>query len=230
MMGYLLLMEQSEIVAKSTHPDILLYNGANIVIHIFTIYVHRNQSMENIVAQCCKAYVCYLEYIEQLDKANLGNNLYISDISIFVYKQTLGELEPSNSDITNHFHKPVLDLLPLLWNALLSWNNAFSIGARIAICDIYLHKYLILFSGMIGGAEPFIEGIGIIQCALHMDEHVYFAFLNEYYKSIAKYKRVGNFPNKNSIRENVWAFSMQSHTREIPTIENISNILKKLVG
>ena len=35
--------------------------------------------------------MCYLEYIEQIDKGNLANNLYISDISTFVYKTVLGE-------------------------------------------------------------------------------------------------------------------------------------------
>ena len=92
MTGYLLFMDQSEIVSKSKYMNTILYNGGNIVIHVFTMHVYANQSLENIFNQCSKAYVCYLEYIEQLDKTNLANNLYISDISIFVYKLTLGEI------------------------------------------------------------------------------------------------------------------------------------------
>jgi hypothetical protein len=92
MTGYLLLIEQSEIVRKSKHLDMIVYNGANIVIHVFTMHVYGNATAEMIISQCYKSYVCYLEYIEQLDKTNLANNLHISDISIFVYGLVLGEL------------------------------------------------------------------------------------------------------------------------------------------
>jgi hypothetical protein len=74
MTGYLLFMDQSEIVSKSKYSDMIFYNGANIVIHVFTMHVYAKHSLENIYNQCCKSYVCYLEYIEQLDKTNLANN------------------------------------------------------------------------------------------------------------------------------------------------------------
>lgn len=92
MTGYLLFMDQSEILQKSRYIDTILYNGANIIIHVFSIYVCSNDTLENIVSECCDAYAYYLEYIEQLDKSNLSNNLHITDISTFVYKSTIGKI------------------------------------------------------------------------------------------------------------------------------------------
>jgi len=226
MTGYLLLMEQSEIVKKSKQLDMILYNGANIVIHVFTMHVHCNQPVENIVNQCCKSYICYLEYIEQLDKTNLANNLYISDISIFVYKLTLGELELGNSTIS--VYKPTLDLVSALWNVLLSWNSSFSMGARIAICDVYMKKYSTLFS-IISDAGAFVEYIGIIQSKLHMNENVYFVFLNEYYRIISKWKRTDKLPDTNSILEKILMFHTQYYLEEKLTEENISVLVKRLL-
>jgi len=97
MVGYLLVMERSEFVTKSIYIDIILYNGANIIIHVFTMLVANGHAIDNILNQCYKSYLCYLEYIEQIDKSNLANNLYISDISTFVYKTVLGELHTSSS-------------------------------------------------------------------------------------------------------------------------------------
>jgi len=157
MTGYLFVMDESEIVRKSKYIDTILYNGANIVIHVFTMHVYANQSLENIYKQCCSAYVCYLEYIEQLDKTNLANNLYISDISIFVYKLTLGELVKNTSGeaeviIGNSLevsgsstNKHIIDLVTKTWNTLLAWNTHLSFNARLAICDVHLTKYAKLF-------------------------------------------------------------------------------------
>jgi hypothetical protein len=152
MTGYLFVMDESEIVRKSKYIDTILYNGANIVIHVFTMHVCANESLENIYKQCCSAYVCYLEYIEQLDKTNLANNLYISDISIFVYKLTLGELVKNTGSESSvellsgsMSNKHIIDLVIKTWNTLLAWNSPLSFNARLAICDVHLTKYAKLF-------------------------------------------------------------------------------------
>jgi hypothetical protein len=193
MTGYLLFMDQSEIVRKSKYIDTILYNGANIVIHVFTMHVYANQSLENIYSQCGKSYVCYLEYIEQLDKTNLANNLYISDISIFVYKLTLGELVSTGDDYLNpgsrmHDSANCIDLVVKTWNTLLAWNSDISFNARLAICDVHLSPYAKLFH-TIPVSQIFRDYLGIIQEKWIMDENVYFAFLNEYYRCIYKLKQ-----------------------------------------
>jgi len=233
MTGYLLFMDQSEIVRKSKYIDTILYNGANIVIHVFTMHVYANQSLENIYSQCGKSYVCYLEYIEQLDKTNLANNLYISDISIFVYKLTLGELVSTGDDYLNpgsrmHDSANCIDLVVKTWNTLLAWNSDISFNARLAICDVHLSPYAKLFH-TIPVSQIFRDYLGIIQEKWIMDENVYFAFLNEYYRCIYKLKQVNLLPDSSHISEKILLFCIQYHLEDKPTEENIRSIVKRLI-
>lgn len=251
MTGYLLVMDQSEIVRKSKYIDTILYNGANIVIHVFTMHIYANQDLENIFNQCCKSYVCYLEYIEQLDKTNLANNLYISDISIFVYKLTLGELDLQNNSYSNTnlqstseerkeydiptsvspeniVRRSLLDLLVKTWNTLLAWNSSISLNARLAICDVHLPKYAKLFH--INSLSPvFRDYLGIIQEKWGMDENTYFAFLNEYYRCIYKLKHAKLLPDCSHISEKILMFCIQYHLEDKPTENNIRSIVKRLI-
>jgi len=253
MIGYLFLMEQSDIVKKSKYIDIILYNGANIVIHVFTIHVYSNESLENICNQCCKSYVCYLEYIEQLDKTNLANNLYISDISIFVYKQTLGELEiPVQQDTPN---KNILELLTRVWNTIFSWNNPISLSARVAICDIHFIKYVKLLNTIISGNDVssqdiettvgeqrreesnmnsqdnryvYLEYVKTIQEKWEMDEHVYFIFLNEYYRVLYNLHKSSKLPTRLYMREQIILFCAQ-YLDYKPNADNMRSIVKQLL-
>jgi ribosomal protein L30E len=244
MIGYFLLMEQSEIVKRSNHIDIILYNGANIVIHVFTMHVYSNESLENICNQCCKSYVCYLEYIEQLDKTNLANNLYISDISIFVYKQTLEELDHgSQSDSPN---KHILELLTGVWNTILVWNNPISLSARVAICDIHFNKFVKLLHNIhektkmsiISGDDTssqdkdiniyaYLDYLKIIQEKWEMDEHVYFIFLNEYYRVLYNLYKYSKLPTKTDMMEQMTLFCTQ-YLEYTPTVDNMRSIVKQL--
>jgi len=235
MMGYLLFMNQSEIVNNSKYIDTILYNGANIVIHVFTMHVYAKHSLENICSQCCKSYVCYLEYIEQLDKTNLANNLYISDISIFVYKLTLGEIvTPNNNgneceyDAMNYSNKDCIDLVVKTWNTLLAWNSDISFHARLAICDMHLNQYAKLFH-TIPVWQIFMDYLGIIQEKWAMDENVYFAFLNEYYRRLNKLQHANKLPEHSYISEKILLFCIQYHLEDIPTEDNIRFIVNKWI-
>lgn len=230
MTGYLLFMDQSDIVRNSKYIDTILYNGANIVIHVFTMHVYANHSSENIYNQCCKSYVCYLEYIEQLDKTNLANNLYISDISIFVYKLTLGELVNLNSVghkdksrgsmLVNCSNKDCIDLVVKTWNTLLAWNSDISFNARLAICDMHISKYAKLFH-TISGYQPFMDYLVIIQEKWIMDENLYFTFLNEYYRRLYKLQHANKLPHHSHISEKILLFCIQYHLENKPTEENM---------
>jgi hypothetical protein len=228
MTGYLLFMDQSEIVSKSKYMNTILYNGGNIVIHVFTMHVYANQSLENIFNQCSKAYVCYLEYIEQLDKTNLANNLYISDISIFVYKLTLGELVHSNNagdeKLRYNSNKDCIDTVVKTWNVLLAWNSHISFNARLAICDMHLSRYAKLFH-TIPVSQIFMDYLGIIQEKWAMDENVYFAFLNEYYKRLFKLQNANKLPEYSYMSEKILLFCIQYHLEDRPTEENIRSMV-----
>lgn len=230
MTGYLLFMDQSEIVSKSKYIDTILYNGANIVVHVFTMHVYAKQSLENICNQCCKSYVCYLEYIEQLDKTNLANNLYISDISIFVYKLTLGEFGISNNNddcqekALDSCNKDCIDLVVKTWNTLLAWNSDISFNARLAICDMHLCRYAKLFH-TIPVWQIFMDYLGIIQEKWAMDENVYFAFLNEYYRRLVRLQHVNKLPDNSYMSEKILLFCVQYHLEDKPSEENIRSMV-----
>lgn len=243
MSGYLLFMEQSEIVAKSKHMDTILYNGANIVIHVFTMHVYANESLEKICNQCCKSYVCYLEYIEQLDKTNLANNLYISDISIFVYKQTLGELEMPCAENK----REILDLLTRVWNILLMWNCPMESDARLAICNIHLNKYVRLLNmigennaklachGVAGSGDAldysdayvYLDYVKCIQEKWEMEENIYFVFLNEYYRELYNLHKSGKLNSRKHILEKMVIFCAHYDAYK-PNMDTIRSIVKQL--
>lgn len=236
MTGYLLFMDESDIVKGSKYIDTILYNGANIVIHVFTIHVYSNQSLENIYKQCCSAYMCYLEYIEQLDKTNLANNLYISDISIFVYKLTLGELAnnsiENNSDVCSGpdrlHNSKLIDLVVKTWNSLLMWNSTLSANARLAICDVHLTKYAKLFYTN-SLSYVFWDYLGTIQEKWKMDDNMYFLFLNEYYRCLYKLAQVNLLPDDAHICEKILLFCIQYHLEDKLTEENMRTIVKRLI-
>jgi len=248
MTGYLLVMDESEIVRKSKYIDTILYNGANIVIHVFTMHVYSKKSLEDIYKQCCSAYVCYLEYIEQLEKTNLANNLYISDISVFVYKLTLGELskdgarnsvsEQVDGDLCNQSTKiseivvksndVIIDVVVKTWNVLLAWNSSLSFDARLAICDVHLTKYAKLFY-VASESTVLLDYLGIIQEKWEMDDNIYFAFLNEYYRCLYKLHKSNILPNYSHISEKILLFCVQYHLEYTPSEENLRSIVKRLM-
>ena len=223
MTGYLLFMEQSEVVINSKYVETILYNGANIVIHVFTMFVSNGQPIENILKQCCKTYICYLEYIEQIDKTNLANNLYISDISAFVYKMVFSDL----NNVTNisASNRNIIDLLVKNWNVLMSWNTPISLEVKIAICDIHLVNYTKLFYN-ITNASLYRDYLDCIQNKFKMSEKVYFMFLNEYYKSLYKMKKKNTI---SSIEEKHMVFIATHQLIDTPTSENIHDIVKLLL-
>lgn len=234
MTRYLFFMDQSDMVRNSNYLDTILYNGANIVIHVFTIYVYADYNLEHICSQCCKAYVCYLEYIEQLEKTNLANNLYISDISMFVYKLTLGELFDEGGELRksraigktsqNVSNNHCIDLVVKTWNILLGWNSPISFQAKIAICDSHLtHFAKLLYS--IPLWQSYLDYLEIIQEKLEMDENVYFAFLNEYYRRIYKLKHTKKLPNDVCVMEKILLFCTQYHSKDEVNEDNIRSLV-----
>ena len=196
------------------------------------ISVYAKHSLENIYNQCCKSYVCYLEYIEQLDKTNLANNLYISDISIFVYKLTLGDFVILNNEYGNEekaldsSNKDCIDLVVKMWNTLLVWNSDMSFNARFAICNTHLSKYAKLFN-TIPVWQIFMDYLGIIQEKWAMDENVYFAFLNEYYRRVCKLQSANKLPEHSDMSEKILLFCAQYHLEDKPPEENIRSIVNK---
>lgn len=92
----LIMMDNSAIVTNSPNVKNILYNSLNIVIHVFTLAVSNDSTLDNLFLYCQKAGFCYVEYIEQMTKTNLLE-LDNATISSFVYKQSLSGFKPKNN-------------------------------------------------------------------------------------------------------------------------------------
>ncbi len=94
-------MIQSELLNKLNNSTYIFSIGLNTIIHIYKICLINSKSFDVTQYLCQKAYYCYLEYIEQMNKSNLLHNLNNSDAIIFVYKKTIsdsGILNCQNTD------------------------------------------------------------------------------------------------------------------------------------
>ena len=247
---YFLFMSNSEIVTKSKKKQVILYNGVTIMTHVFTILVNKlnkpdnkinndtNDSakylIENLLQLCYKTQVCYLEYIEQLDKSNLGNNLYISDISTFLYKLTIGDIDFTDISVfegeignMNSSQTVLLNLIKKVVSIIIFWNNDYSFESRITLCDRHFVKYVKLFYN-IPNSHEFLHYLEIIQEKWQMDENTYFVFLNEYYKIIYQFYTKNMLPTTEYIMEKQLLFCSQYDCIGEPTEKNMKDIVKQL--
>ena len=247
---YFLFMSNSEIVVNSKKKQVILYNGVTIMTHVFTILVNKlnrpdnitkpdtkesaKSIIENLLQLCYKTQVCYLEYIEQLDKSNLGNNLYISDISAFLYKLTIGDIDftdISESGIefehVNSSQNILLSLIKRVVSIIVFWNCDYSFESRITLCDRHFVKYVKLFYN-IPNSHEFLHYLELIQEKWQMDENTYFVFLNEYYKIIYQFYTKHTLPTTDDIMEKQLLFCSQYHCIGEPTEINMKDLIKQL--
>ena len=82
-------MSQSDVLTTIPNNTYIFSIGLNTLLHIYKIALLNTKNFEHTQFLCQKAYYCYLEYIEQMNKSELLHNLNNLDAIIFVYKKTL---------------------------------------------------------------------------------------------------------------------------------------------
>ena len=85
-------MIQSELLNTIDNSSYVLCIGLNAILHIFKMTLYSKKNVGSAYVNCQKAYYCYLEYIEQMNRTNLLHNLNNLDAVIFVYKKTIDDL------------------------------------------------------------------------------------------------------------------------------------------
>ena len=100
---YLNHMNQSELLKNIPNSNYIVCLGINSIIHIFKIFLNRTKNINTTYFHCQKAFYCYLEYIEQLNKLNLIHNLKFFNAISFIYKNTFTELDNEISKQPNNF-------------------------------------------------------------------------------------------------------------------------------
>ena len=187
-MSDLLIMFSNSELHKLENAVVILYNGINIVTHIFQM--HLAKSPTNVLYCCQKASFCYLEYIDQLQKSDVVNTLPLSDIAIFLFKQS--ESETSVALTTDEIAPPpppnhLVKYMNHMMHILMDWNHPMELPFRIVICSTYLAEYGKTF-------ESYPDQIEYLNCIIQkvaMTDEAYYHFLAAYYKRFLKNQKKG---------------------------------------
>jgi len=99
---YLNAMKESIFITAHLNREFLIYIGFRAITHIFQInYVYTND-LDTSFYSSQKAYIFYMEYLEQMEKTNMSHDLNYTDAIQFLYNKTISHLT------TNNNSKPVL--------------------------------------------------------------------------------------------------------------------------
>jgi len=190
---------ESEIIKELNYPHDTICIGINIIHRVFEIVLIKTKNLKKTYYYSQKAYYYYLEYIDQIYRANLSQNLNNVDIILFVYKKTIfdiydGEDDDSSQTLSNimTLNNDVLQFDEKEWrenllkimkaiNILFHWDNAkINFHQRQSLSN----KYLLQFIHNINKATPILKFIEIIQEKTDMSFVVYENLLSELLKKI----------------------------------------------
>jgi hypothetical protein len=92
---YLDAMKGSTFITANLDREFLIYTGFRAITHIFQInYVYTND-LDTSFYSSQKAYIFYLEYLEQMEKTNMSHDLNYTDAIQFLYSKTISQLTPN---------------------------------------------------------------------------------------------------------------------------------------
>jgi hypothetical protein len=211
LLEYIQHINASDVIKTIDNPDLFVF-GLNALVHVYKLSVHITKNVDTAVSYSQKGMYCYLEYIEQLHKSNLVNNLDCSDAIAFVYNKTISDIfgAPSNSQSTsisnvlsldNHddttsdvYLKDILSQLEKITTIFLWTNNPdITYTQRSEI----VHKWLFKYMTLMVETEQYIEYTNAVLFLSSIQEHLwltydeYVDFLDEYLKwmkRLTKYK------------------------------------------
>jgi hypothetical protein len=202
---YIDLMNQNETLKNISNPNNSLFIGMNAIHRVFEYILIKNKNIDHAYYYSQKCYFYYLEYMEQIHKSDLLQNLNHIDAILFVYKKTIfdiydGEHSNSSTTISNIMtlndedltldEKDLRELLKKISNftkTLFFWNNTnITFENRVKICDTFLHRYL----HRIDSLDLTNSYLDMIQQKITMDYNKYEDLLNEILHKIEKTKKV----------------------------------------
>jgi hypothetical protein len=202
---YFDLMNQNETLKNTNNPNNSLFIGMNAIHRVFEYILIKNKNIDHAYYYSQKCYFYYLEYMEQIHKSDLLQNLNHIDAILFVYKKTIfdiydGEHNNSSTTISNIMtlndedltldEKDLRELLKKIstfTKTLFFWNNNnITFENRVKICDTFLHRYL----HRIDSLDLTNSYLDMIQQKITMNYSKYEDLLNEIIHKIERTKRV----------------------------------------
>ena len=112
---YIDTMKKSKFIASKLNGDFLVYTGYRALTHIFQIsYVYTND-LDTAFYSSQKAYIFYLEYLEQMEKTNMSHDLNYTDAIQFLYTKTISHITPNNTKRLDDYAKVSKLVELILW-------------------------------------------------------------------------------------------------------------------
>jgi hypothetical protein len=196
---YFGLLNESEIMKEMNFPISSVYIGLNAIHRVFEIILMKTKSIEKTYYYCQRAYYYYLEYIEQIYRANLSQNLNHMDIILFVYKKTIYDTYDGDDNDNSHTLSNIMTLnnetlvfdekewrkillkITKMINVIFYWENTkIEFHEHQAISNNYLQRFL----HKIDMFDSSLQYLEVIQEKMEMDYVVYDELLKELLKKL----------------------------------------------
>jgi len=211
MTDLLVMIHKSEKIAPLLNIKVIVYNGMNMLNHIFNMNVVYDTPRDILFHNCQKGSFCYLEYIEQAVDKQIVQNLDFTTIYSFVYRQTINFLNTSNT-IKNPSIDNLLNLLQKNLEVLIWMNIEVSMETLISVCDCYLINFAKLFYKLNNNTEIYytLLSSGLTNLAKSpIKEQYYFVFLDAFYTNIYKLKTKNLLPTTCQLKDAAMLASIQ---------------------
>ena len=209
---YFDLMDKSEIIKNLTNANHHLYIGLVAIHRVFEYVLIKMNNLNNAYFYSQRSYCYYLEYLEQVQKSELSNNLNHIDSLLFVYKKSIfdiynGEtnssmdtsisniltLDDSNLSKSQINIKEILNDIYSFTKTLFAWDNIFlTFDNRIMICKNYLLRYLTKYD-ILKTVDSYLE---MIQQKTDLSYKKYDELLFEFIYRIEKNKKHNIFSDE----------------------------------
>jgi hypothetical protein len=200
---YFGLLNESEIMKELSFPTSSVYIGLNAIHRVFEIILMKTKSIEKTYYYCQRAYYYYLEYIEQIYRTNLSQNLNHMDIILFVYKKTIYDTYDGDDNNNSHTLSNIMTLtnetliidekewrelllkITKMINILFQWENKkIDFHERQSISTNYLHRFL----NKIDVVDNSLQYLEVIQEKMEMEFDTYDNLLIELIKTLESTK------------------------------------------
>jgi hypothetical protein len=120
---YLDVMKQSNFISTHINREFLIYTGFRAITHIFQINYMVVADLDTSFYSSQKAYIFYLEYLEQMEKTNMSHDLNYTDAIQFLYSKTIFQVTPVVNVTTSDQYAKVSKLVELcIWTGGMRLN------------------------------------------------------------------------------------------------------------
>lgn len=134
--------------------------GMNVIHRVFEYVLMRTKNIEKAYYYAERAYIYYIEYMEQIHKTNLHTSLNQGDAILFVYKKTIFELEKSDDKVfdtitnimtfdeeitklNNKEYSTWMSCLFTMIQCFFAWSNtAITFRERTKLSKTFLKQYM----------------------------------------------------------------------------------------